>query len=99
MYVSFVLLWYTFEVLYVFVDPVYVDGDGFVNDLQGWVHPHHRGQQGRRHQREEGQDQHPESLERVGCEENNQCYLETNTAISGCQSQIGSADMNTLAAW
>ena len=83
-------MYFTFEVLDIFVDSVDVVGDCLVNDLQGGVHPHHRGQHGRRDQGQQGEAQHSQSWgEGWGeCEENNQCYLETNTAISGCQSQI-----------
>ena len=81
---------FTFKVLDIFVDSVNIVCDCFVNDLQRRVHPHHRGQQGRRDQGDQGQAQHYDRAEAEGGtrEENNQCYLETNTAISGCQSQI-----------
>ena len=59
-------LFYTFEVLDIFVDPVYVFCDCFVNDLQGGVHPHHRGQQGRRDQADQGQAQHYDRAEGEG---------------------------------
>ena len=55
------MLFITFEVLDVFVDPVDVVGDCLVNDLQGGVHPHHGGLQGRRDQRQQGEAQHSES--------------------------------------
>ena len=49
------MLFITFEVLDVFVDPVDVVSDCLVNDLQGGVHPHHGGRQGRRDQRQQGE--------------------------------------------
>ena len=50
----------TFEVLDDCIDPVYVVTYCFVNDLQRRVHPHHRGQQWSRDQREQGRAHHPE---------------------------------------
>ena len=55
------MLFITFEVLDVFVDPVDVVGDCLVNDLQGGVHPHHGGLQGRQDQHQQGEAQHSES--------------------------------------
>ena len=54
-------MYFTFEVLDIFVDSVDVVGDCLVNDLQGGVHPHHRGQQGRRDQGQQGEAQHSQS--------------------------------------
>ena len=91
---------FTFKVLDVVMNPVDVVSECpevLLDDLEGGVHPPGRAEEGDQAQGEQGEPGHPRLRERR-CDENNRSYLETNTAISGCQSQIGSTDMNTLPA-